>query len=89
MSLVNVDVLLEKAEQGNYAVGAFNCNNMEIVQAIIEAAEEEQAPVIIQASQGAISYLRNAIALKPSLREAAKTDVEFARLFNSPEFQAL
>lgn len=56
MSLVNVDVLLEKAEQGNYAVGAFNCNNMEIVQAIIEAAEEEQAPVIIQASQGAISY---------------------------------
>ena len=56
MSLVNVDVLLEKAEAGNYAVGAFNCNNMEIVQAIIEAAEEEQAPVIIQASQGAISY---------------------------------
>ena len=56
MPLVNVDVLLEKAEQGNYAVGAFNCNNMEIVQAIIEAAEEEQAPVIIQASQGAISY---------------------------------
>lgn len=56
MALVNVDVLLEKAEQGNYAVGAFNCNNMEIVQAIIEAAEEEQAPVIIQASQGAIKY---------------------------------
>ena len=40
-------------------------------------------------SQGAISYLRNAIALKPSLREAVKTDVESARLFNSPEFQAL
>lgn len=56
MSLVNVDVLLAKAEAKNYAVGAFNCNNMEIVQAIIEAAEAEKSPVIIQASQGAIKY---------------------------------
>lgn len=56
MPLVNVDTLLEAAEKGGYAVGAFNCNNMEIVQAIIEAAEEEKSPVIIQASQGAIKY---------------------------------
>lgn len=48
--------LLTKAETGGYAVGAFNCNNMEIVQAIIAAAEAEQSPVIIQASQGAIRY---------------------------------
>jgi fructose-bisphosphate aldolase class II len=48
--------MLQKAETGGYAVGAFNCNNMEIVQAIIEAAEAEQAPVILQASQGAIKY---------------------------------
>lgn len=56
MPLVTVKELLEKAEAGGYAVGAFNCNNMEIVQAIIEAAEAEQAPVIMQASQGAIKY---------------------------------
>jgi fructose-bisphosphate aldolase class II len=47
---------LERAEVGGYAVGAFNCNNMEIVQAIIAAAEAENAPVIMQASQGAIKY---------------------------------
>jgi len=56
MPLVTGKELLEKAEQGGYAVGAFNCNNMEIVQAIVAAAEAENAPVIIQASQGAIKY---------------------------------
>ena len=52
MPLVNVDTLLTDAEKGGYAVGAFNCNNMEIVQAIMMAAEREKSPVIIQASQG-------------------------------------
>ena len=56
MSFVPVAELLKKAQQGHYAVGAFNCNNMEIVQAIVAAAEAEKAPVIIQASQGAIKY---------------------------------
>jgi len=56
MPLVTVKELLAAAEKENYAVGAFNCNNMEIIQAIVGAAEEEQAPVIIQASQGAIKY---------------------------------
>jgi len=56
MSLVPVSKLLELAEAGGFAVGAFNCNNMEIVQAIIAAAEAEKAPVIMQASQGAIKY---------------------------------
>lgn len=56
MSLVSVAELLQKAQQGHYAVGAFNCNNMEIVQAIVAAAEAEKSPVIIQASQGAIKY---------------------------------
>ena len=51
MALVPVTDLLERAEAGGYAVGAFNCNNMEIVQAIIAAAEAENAPVIMQASQ--------------------------------------
>ncbi|MCW2277499.1 class II fructose-1,6-bisphosphate aldolase [Heliophilum fasciatum] len=56
MPMVSVAQLLAKAKEGKYAVGAFNCNNMEIVQAIVAAAEAERAPVIIQASQGAIKY---------------------------------
>lgn len=56
MSLTAVVEMLKKAEAGGYAVGAFNCNNMEIVQAIVAAAEAENAPVIMQASQGAIKY---------------------------------
>ena len=56
MALVPITELLKKAEEGGYAVGAFNCNNMEIVQAIIAAAEAERSPVIMQASQGAIKY---------------------------------
>ncbi len=56
MPLVTGKELLEQAGKGNYAVGAFNCNNMEIIQAIIAAAEAEKSPVIIQASQGAIKY---------------------------------
>ncbi|WP_066634072.1 class II fructose-1,6-bisphosphate aldolase [Desulfolucanica intricata] len=56
MALVPIDVLLKKADAEGYAVGAFNCNNMEIVQAIAAAAEAEKAPVIMQASQGAIKY---------------------------------
>jgi len=56
MPLVTAERLLKAAADGGYAVGAFNCNNMEIVQAIIAAAEAEDAPVILQASQGAIKY---------------------------------
>lgn len=56
MPLVSVRDLLFEAQKGGYAVGAFNCNNMEIVQAIVRAAQAEQSPVIIQASQGAIKY---------------------------------
>ena len=56
MALVSITKLLENARKEGYAVGAFNCNNMEIVQAIVAAAEAEKSPVIIQASQGAIKY---------------------------------
>ncbi|QGU00704.1 Fructose-bisphosphate aldolase class II [Candidatus Syntrophocurvum alkaliphilum] len=56
MALVPVNDLLFKADKEGYAVGAFNANNMEIVQAIVEAAEQENSPVIMQASQGAIKY---------------------------------
>lgn len=48
--------ILQDAHKNNYAVGAFNVNNMEIVQSIIEAAEETNSPVILQASQGGLKY---------------------------------
>jgi fructose-bisphosphate aldolase class II len=51
-----VNILLQDAEQNGYAVGAFNCSNMEIMQAIVSAAQASEAPVIIQFSQGAIKY---------------------------------
>ena len=54
--LVTNAYLLRKAYDERYAVGAFNANNLEQVQGIIEVAEEEKAPVILQASQGAIKY---------------------------------
>ena len=48
MALVNTKEMFKKAYEGGYAIGAFNVNNMEIVQAITEACKEEKAPVILQ-----------------------------------------
>nr|WP_323053744.1 class II fructose-bisphosphate aldolase [Thermoanaerobacter sp. RKWS2] len=56
MPLVTSKEMLIYARENGFAVGAFNAYNMEVVQAIIEAAEEENAPVIIQISEGAIAY---------------------------------
>ncbi len=56
MPLATSKEVLLKARAEGYAVGAFNLNNMEMAQAIVQAAEEEKSPVIIQASQGAIKY---------------------------------
>lgn len=54
--LVSGTQLLEKAHEGGYAVGAFNINNMEMAQAIFEAADKTASPIMIQASEGAIKY---------------------------------
>ncbi|MBR2578640.1 MAG: class II fructose-1,6-bisphosphate aldolase [Clostridia bacterium] len=56
MSLVNTKKMLEKAYNEGYAVGAFNVNNMEIIQGITEAASEMRSPLILQASAGARKY---------------------------------
>lgn len=48
--------MFKKAYKGHYAIGAFNVNNMEIIQGIMEAAKEEESPVILQASEGARNY---------------------------------
>ncbi|GAG52977.1 unnamed protein product, partial [marine sediment metagenome] len=56
MPLVSSEEMLQAAMEGRFAVGAFNANNMEQAQGIVKAAMEERAPVILQASQGAIRY---------------------------------
>ena len=58
MSLVTTTEMFKKAMEGHYAIGAFNVNNMEIIQAIVDAAAEEKSPVILQASSSAIKYAR-------------------------------
>src|SRR5215216_7802312 len=56
MALVTMRQLLDEGAKGRYGVGAFNVNNMEQIQAIMEAARESKSPVIIQASRGARKY---------------------------------
>ena len=64
MSLVNTKEMFKKAYDGGYAIGAFNVNNMEIVQGITEAAAELKAPVILQASAGARKYATHTYLVK-------------------------
>lgn len=59
MALVNTRKMFEMAYKNGYAIGAFNVNNMEITQGIIEAAAEEKAPLILQVSRGAREYAKN------------------------------
>ncbi len=72
MPLITSTGLFEKAYEGKYAIGAFNVNNMEIIQGIVEAAKEERAPLILQVSAGARKYA-NPIYLR-KLVEAAIED---------------
>ena len=58
MPLVTTKEMFEKSIKEGYAIGAFNVNNMEIIQGIVDAAQEENSPVILQASSGAIKYAR-------------------------------
>lgn len=72
MPLVTSTEMFKKAYAGGYAIGAFNVNNMEIIQGVVEAAKIEQAPLILQVSSGARKYA-NAIYLR-KLIEAAVED---------------
>ncbi|MDY5643058.1 MAG: class II fructose-1,6-bisphosphate aldolase [Candidatus Faecousia sp.] len=69
MALVTTKEMFKKAYDGGYAIGAFNVNNMEIVQGITEACREEKAPVILQVSKGARAYANHTYLVK--LVEAA------------------
>ena len=72
MPLVTSREMFKKAYEGQYAVGAFNVNNMEIIQGIVDAAKEEQAPLILQVSAGARKYAKHVYLVK--LVEAALED---------------
>jgi len=74
MALVTTKEMFRKAYEGGYAIGAFNVNNMEIIQGITEAAKEENAPVILQVSAGARKYAKHDYLVK--LVEAALLDTD-------------
>jgi len=82
MAIVTSTEMFKKAYAGGYAVGAFNVNNMEIIQGITEAAIEEHAPLILQVSKGARSYAKHVYLMK--LIEAAIEDAEQNAGFELP-----
>ena len=89
MPLVTTTEMFKKAYDGGYAIGAFNVNNMEIVQGITEAAQEEKAPLILQVSKGARAYANHTYLVK--LVEAAVIecpDIPIAlHLDHGPDFE--
>ena len=82
MAIVTTTEMFKKAYEGGYAVGAFNVNNMEIIQGITEAAIEQRAPLILQVSKGARSYAKHVYLMK--LIEAAIADAEQTAGFDLP-----
>ena len=78
MALVNTKEMFKKAYEGGYAIGAFNINNMEIVQAITEAAGELRSPVILQVSAGARKYAKQEYLLALAQAAIKDADVDLA-----------
>jgi len=88
MALVTTTEMFKKAYEGGYAIGAFNVNNMEIIQGITEAAKEENAPLILQVSAGARKYAKHVYLMK--LIEAAVEDTGLpiaVHLDHGPDFE--
>lgn len=89
MPLVTTKEMFRKAYEGGYAIGAFNVNNMEIIQGITEACKETKSPVILQVSKGARAYANHTYLMK--LVEAAVAecpDVPIAlHLDHGPDFE--
>ena len=82
MAFVTTKEMFKKAYEGGYAVGAFNVNNMEIIQGITEAAIENRAPLVLQVSKGARAYAKHVYLMK--LIEAAIEDAEQSAGFDLP-----
>ena len=78
MPLVTTTEMFKKAYDGGYAIGAFNVNNMEIVQAITEAADELKSPIILQCSSGARKYAKHAYLVHLVKAALEETDIPIA-----------
>ena len=78
MAIVTTKEMFKKAYEGGYAVGAFNINNMEIIQAITEACAEEKSPVILQVSAGARKYAKHEYLMALAKAAVADTGIDLA-----------
>ena len=88
MAIVTTAEMFKKAYEGHYAIGAFNVNNMEIIQGITEAAKLEQAPLILQVSAGARKYAKHVYLMKMIEAAVADTDLPIAvHLDHGPDFE--
>lgn len=89
MSLITTTEMFKKAYEGGYAIGAFNVNNMELIQGIMAGAAEKKAPVILQISKGAREYA-NPIYLRKLIEAAVEEypDIPIAmHLDHGPDFE--
>ena len=88
MGLVTTKEMFEKSMKEHFAIGAFNVNNMEIIQGIVDAAKEENSPVILQASASAIKYARMNYLMKMIEAATEETNVPIAiHLDHGPDFE--
>jgi len=78
MPLVTTKEMFEKSMKEGYAIGAFNINNMEILQGIVDAAQKQNSPVILQASSGAIKYARIKYLMKMVEAAVEETTIPIA-----------
>lgn len=88
MPLVTTKEMFEKSMKEGFAIGAFNVNNMEIIQGIVDAAAEENSPVILQASSSAIKYARPNYLMKMVEAAVEETNIPIAiHLDHGPDFE--
>ncbi len=88
MGLVTTKEMFEKSMKEHFAIGAFNINNMEFIQAITDAANEAKSPVILQVSSSAIKYARMKYLVKMVEAAVEETDIPIAlHLDHGPDFE--
>ena len=88
MPLVTTKEMFKKSMEEGFAIGAFNINNMEIIQGIIDAASKQNSPVILQASSGAIKYARIKYLMKMVEAAVEETNIPIAiHLDHGPDFE--
>ena len=88
MPLVTTKGMFEKSMKEGFAIGAFNINNMEIIQGIVDAAQKQNSPVILQASSGSIKYARIKYLMKMVEAAVEETNIPIAiHLDHGPDFE--